>query len=191
VKGKVSLPPVSEERVPPSFGRVLGGSAIGATAGAGVGLLLVKAGSEADPDGDPNPGVQPESEAAATIIAAGLAAFVVGGPIGAVEIGGIEERRRDAYVMAGFGELMVGALGIALAGQLHDSPTARLAGLGTGMVLGAAGGAYLVASKEEQDGLFSYRKGQWRTSVPDMRILLHSTIARSPSVGVTVVSARL
>jgi len=115
------------------------------TVGGGVGYLLLRAGADLDPERDAGLGEDPESEAAAALMGAGLVAIVMGGPVGAVEIGGIDRRRRDAYVTAGFGEAITGILGLALAGQIHDSSTVRLVGLGSGMVLGSAGGASLVA----------------------------------------------
>jgi hypothetical protein len=186
-----SLPSASDETEQPSFGRILGGSAIGVTVGGGIGYALLKAGAEADPNEDTDLGEDPESEAATAIMGAGLVVVVMGGPIGAVDLGGIEHRRRDAYVMAGFGEAIAGMLGLALAGQLHDSRTSRLAGLGMGMALGAAGGAYLVASQERQDGLFSYQEGNWQLAPPDVHVRPNLTTDRSPSVGIALVSVEL
>ncbi len=184
--------PQKQETERPSFGQLLGGSALGVPVGVGTGLLLLKASAEADPDGDRyDRGETPESEAAAAIGAIGLVALVAGGPIGAVEMGGIEHRRRDAYVAAGFGELVAGALGLVLAGQLHDSRTARLIGGGTGMTLGSAGGAYLVASQEKQDGLFGYRDGEWHLAPPGVRVRPNVGTDRSPSVGIALVSVEL
>lgn len=175
----------------PTFERILGGSALGVMAGGGIGNLLLKAGAEVDPNRDADPGTGPESEAARAIMGIGLAAVVMGGPVGAVELGGIEHRRRDAYVAAGFGEAIVGILGLVLAGQIHDSSAARLVGLGSGMVLGTAGGAFLVASQKRQDGLFSYQEGDWQIAPPDVRVRPNLTTDRSPSVGVALVSVEL
>jgi hypothetical protein len=184
-----SLLSASDETERPSVGRILGGSAIGGTVGGGIGYLLLKAGAEADPNDDRDLGEDPESEAATAIMGVGLVAVVMGGPIGAVEIGGIEHRRRDAYVAAGFGEAVAGMLGLALAGQIHDSSTARLVGLGSGMVLGAAGGAYLVAVQETQDGFLSYQDRRWQVAPPDVQVRPNLMTDRSPSVGVALVSA--
>lgn len=193
--GAASTPTSSSQEKPDrsSLGKILGGSALGVSAGMGTGLLLLKASAEIDPNGDRyDRGENPESEAAVAVGVIGLAAIVAGGPIGAVEIGGIAHRRRDAYASAGFGEAIVGMLGIALADQLHDSSTARLVGLSTGMVLGSAGGAYLVASREKKsNGLFSYRDGDWQVAPPNVRVRPHLMSSRTPSVGVALVSVEL
>lgn len=122
----------------------------------------------------------------------GVAAMAAGGPIGAVRGGGIERNRRSAYVGAGAGELVVGLLGYALAGQVDDGTPSRLVGMGAGMAVGAAVGAVWSASAQEKgdDGLLSYRNGHWRIAKPDVRIQPHLTTDRSSSVGVTLLSAR-
>ena len=165
----------------------------GPDVGVGVGLLLLKGAAEVD-EGTTDRTVwrdDPESEAAGMLVLAGFAAIAAGGPIGAVEGAGMERGRWDAYAGAGFGEFVAGVLGYALAGQLHDSTPSRLVGLGAGMAVGSATGAVWVASAQaEDDGLFSYQNGRWQVSTPDVQVRPHLATPRSPSVGVTVVSAR-
>jgi len=189
---EVPVPSPSKGTERPSFGRLLGGSALGVPVGMGAGLLLLRASAEADAGGDRyDRREDPEAEAAAAIGLIGVAAIVAGGPVGAVEVGGIEHRRRDAYVAAGFGELIVGALGTVLAGELHDSRTARAVGLGTGMMLGSAGGAYLVATQPRSEGMFDYEAGHWQLGPPQVQVRPHLGTDRRPSVTVTLVSAEL
>jgi hypothetical protein len=176
----------------PRIGRALFGSTVGVGAGVGVGLLLLKAVDEASPEENTRWHDEEASDAAATMTLIGVAAMAAGGPIGAVKGAGIERGRRDAYVGAGVGELVGGLLGLALAGQLHDSTPSRLIGLGAGMAAGSATGALWVAAaqKETDNGLFSYEKGRWEMSVPDVQVRPRLTTPRSPSVGVTVLSAQ-
>jgi hypothetical protein len=187
-----SAPP--PEETPPSFGRILLGSTAGTSVGVGLGLLVVWSGDEAG-RGDYSAGSvwadNPEVVASRAEVIAGLAAIAAGGPIGAVEIGGIDRRRGDAYVTAGFGEFVLGVAGLALADRLHDSTTSRLVGLGTGVAVGAAGGAYWVASQSTSDGLFRYQDGRWQVGTPAVRVRPHLTTDRAPSVGVALVSAQL
>jgi len=165
------------------------GSTVGTGIGTGVSLLLMKAGAEADPNGDRyDRRSDPESEAAATLVLAGFAAILAGGPVGAVE-GGDIERRRDAYVAAGVGEFVVGVAGYALATRLHGSTPSRLIGLGVGAALGAAGGAYWVASQEKREGLLSYQE-EWQITPPDVRVRPNLAKDRSPSVNVALVSVQ-
>lgn len=185
------LPGPSEtDTVSSHFGRILLGSTVGAGVGTGVGLLLIKGAAEATPDDESDRRAEnPASDAAATMGLIGVAAIVAGGPVGAVEIGGIE-RRRDAYVAGGIGEFVFGVAGLVLAGHLHDSTPARLIGLGTGVAVGAAGGAYWVASRPEPEGLFSYQDGRWQVGPPEVRVQPHFTTNRAPSVGVSLVSVQ-
>jgi len=174
-------------------GRALVGSTIGVGAGVGIGLLLLKGAAEGSPDEEAdNWREQQASDAAGMMTLIGVAAMAAGGPIGAVKGGGIERNRRDAYVGAGVGEFVGGILGLVLAGQIHDSTPSRLIGLGMGMAVGAAAGAVWVASAQKtqrEDGLFSYQKGRWQLSAPDVQVRPHLTTNRLPSVGVTVISA--
>lgn len=175
----------------PRIGRALLGSTIGVGAGVGIGLLLLKGAAEGSPDEEvDNRRERQASDAAATMTLIGVAAMAAGGPIGAVRGAGIERNRRAAYIGAGFGELVGGLLGYALAGQLHDSTPSRLVGLGAGMAAGSAAGAVWVASAQGgKKGLLRYRKGRWRVSTPDVRVRPGLATGRKPSVGVTVVSA--
>ncbi len=120
----------------------------------------------------------------------GVGAIIAGGPIGAVEVGGIE-RRRDAYAAAGIGEFVLGAVGFVLADRLHDSLSSRLIGLGAGVTMGAAAGAYWVASQPEPEGLFSYRDGRWQVAPPDVQVDPNLATDRSPSVRVSLMSVQL
>jgi hypothetical protein len=186
----VPFPSEQEER--PSFGRILGGSALGTSVGVGAGLLLLRASAEVGPGDDRyDRREDPESEAAATMALIGVAAIVAGGPLGAVEIGGIEHRRRDAYAAAGFGEVLFGILGVALARTLYDGQTDQLVGLGGGVVLGSAGGAYLVASQPRSEGMFNYQKGEWQIGRPNVQVRPHLTTDRAPSVNISLVSVQL
>jgi hypothetical protein len=187
----ISFPNTSDTEPPPPFGRVLLGGTVGTGVGTGVGLLLMKAAAEAVPsDESSRSRNSPEQDAAATLTLIGVAAIVAGGPIGAVEVGGIEQRRRDAYVGAGVGEVLFGAMGYLLARSLSDATVARVCGLGIGVAAGAGGGAYLMASRAERDGLFNYKDGRWQMASPEVRVRPSLTTDRQPSVGVTLVAAR-
>jgi len=172
----------------PHVGRILLGSALGAVGGAGLGAALLQ-GAEAareEHDGrydDPN-----RTDPTIGLSMIGVAFIVGGAPFGAVRMGGIERGRRGAYVVGGIGEFVGGGVGYTLANQVHESRTARYVGLGVGWVLGAAGGALLAASQQEQStGLVGYSNGEWQVSRPVVRPGL--TFDR-PSVGVTLVSVR-
>lgn len=179
-------------RSSPHIGRAFLGSTIGVGAGVGIGLLLVKGAAEGSPEGEPDNWQERQaSDTAAMMTLIGVAAMAAGGPFGAVRGAGIERNRRDVYVGAGAGELVVGLLGYALARRLHDSTPSRLIGLGTGMAVGSTAGAVWVAlAQAEDDGLFSYQNGRWQVSTPDVQVRPHLTTNRSPSMGVTVLTAR-
>lgn len=156
-----------------------------------IGLLLWKGTADAGLDDEreyqtwhdkPSPGE--------VLFMAGLCAIVAGGPIGAVEGAGIQERRTDAYVVAGVGEFVLGGLTYGLTTRLDANSTGRLLGLGIGAVIGAAGGAALIAL-EKESGAVSYREGTWRVSAPDIGVRPQFASSRFPSINVTLVSVRL
>ena len=173
------------------FGRALGGSTVGVAAGTGLGLLLWRAAAaegfghdEYDRPGDDDPST------ADILFGAGLLAIAAGGPIGAVEGGGIEKRRTDAYVVATIGEVVLGGLGYGLIRQLDGGTAGRLAGLGVGAALGAAAGTALVASQGLR-GAVAYRNGSWHVAPPEVRVRPALASDRSPSIRVRLVSVRL
>lgn len=173
------------------FGRALGGSTVGVAAGTGLGLLLWRAAAaegfghdEYDRPGDDDP------TTADILFGAGLLAIAAGGPIGAVEGGGIKERRADAYVVATIGEVVLGGLGYGLVRQLDGGTAGQLAGLGAGAALGAAAGTALVASQGPR-GAVAYRDGSWRVAPPEVHVRPALASDRSPSIRVTLVSVRL
>jgi hypothetical protein len=128
---------------------------------------------------------------AAGIALIGVAAIVGGAPFGAVRMGRIKDGRTGAYVLAGVGEFVVGALGYALANRIHESASSRLAGLGTGVVVGAAGGALVAPTQEEQStGLVGYEAGEWSVSPPDVRVRPNVGRHRSLSATVSLLSLR-
>lgn len=173
------------------FLRALGGSTLGVAVGTSIGLLLWKgAAAEGLDDGERPRRGHDEPDTAEILFGAGLFALLAGGPIGAVEGAGIESRRAEAYVVGGFGELLLGGIGYGLASQLHDSPSVRLMGLGIGAAFGAAGGAALVASETER-GAVAYRNGTWRVVPPDIHVRPGLASDRSPSIRVTLLSVRL
>lgn len=179
----------SEEERAPSFGRILGGSSIGMVVGGGLGVLLIRQSSQVDhSDQWGRPRRDPEAEAARVMGMVGLACVVAGAPIGAVELGGIERRRRDAYVAAAVGEFVGGVLGYLLADRMHGSTSSQLVGLGAGVTLGAASGAAFIPSKKNQTGLFDYRSGTWNVSRPTAHARLPLSQVGSPAVGMTLVS---
>ena len=104
----------------------------------------------------------------------GAGAIVAGGPLGAVEIGGVERRRRDAYVMAT---------------ELNGSLETRLTALGTGMALGAALSTALVARRPADRGLVRYGSGRWNLGAPTVRVRPRGGAGRSSSVEVTLMTA--
>ena len=167
------------------------GSTVGVAAGTGLGLLLWRAAAaegfghdEYDRPGDDDPST------ADILFGAGLLAIAAGGPIGAVEGGGIEKRRTDAYVVATIGEVVLGGLGYGLVRQLGGGSAGRLAGLGAGAALGAAAGTALVASQGPR-GAVAYRNGSWHVAPPEVRVRPALASDRSPSVRVMLVSVRL
>ena len=173
------------------FGRALGGSIVGVVAGTGVGLLLWRAAAEEGLGDDQyDRPWRDEPDAASVLFGVGLLAIAAGGPIGAVEGGGIEERRTDAYVVATIGEVVLGGLGYGVVRQLGGETAGQLAGLGVGAALGAAAGTALVASQETR-GAVAYRNGSWHVAPPDVRIRPALAPDRPPSIRVTVVSVRL
>lgn len=185
-------PPVVPERGP-RFGRVLLGSTVGTAVGVGTGLLLVGAAKESGAGDDPPyDAADPESEAASTITMIGIACIVAGGPVGAVELGGIEQHKRPAYVGAGMGEVLIGVLGYVLGQSVHDSAGARLAGAGAGVALGAAGGAVLGARSAEpaSSGMVRYEDGAWTASIPDVQMRPRLASSRPPALDVTMLSLR-
>jgi len=129
-------------------------------------------------------------DTAAILFGVGLFAIAAGGPIGAVEGAGLEDRRTDAYVVATIGEVVLGGLGYGLIHQLDGGPAGKLAGLGVGADLGAAVGTALVASQGRQ-GAVAYRNGAWRVAPPDIRVRPAFASSQSPSIRVTLVSVRL
>jgi hypothetical protein len=119
----------------------------------------------------------------------GLACIVAGAPVGAVEMGRIERRRTDAYVGAAVGQFVFGVLGYVAANRLDGSPSARLVGLGTGVAVGSASGAVLVASQQKNTrGLFQQNEGRWTVTPPTVRLHPNLSTRRSPSVRVTLLS---
>jgi len=163
---------------------------VGTAVGVGTGLLLL--GAVEDPDANDTPyGVHdPESEAATTITMIGIACIVAGGPVGAVELGGIERHKRPAYIGAGMGEVMIGVLGYVLAQSAHDSDEVTLVGAGAGVALGAAGGAVLGARSAGtgSNGMVRYEEGAWSASVPDVQMRPRLASARPPALDVTILS---
>lgn len=155
--------------------------------------MLVEAAEDRESEGDSYDEVgDAESGTAGTLAMIGIVCVVAGGPVGAVELGGIERHRRDAYVGAVLGELVVGTLGYVLAREIHDSGGAKLAGVGTGVALGAAGGAVLLARSAEPEapGVFRYEEGRWSVSIPDVRVRPRLTSPRPPALDVTMLSLR-
>lgn len=173
------------------FGHALVGSTVGAAVGAGIGLLLIQgAKAEGRDDHHDHRWSNTETDAAAVLSAAGLCALVAGGPIGAVEGAGIEDRRRDAYVVAGVGELVLGLLGYSLAGGLGEGTGVRLFGLATGAVFGSAAGASLLASKVDR-GAVRYGDGTWEVALPEVEVRPRLGMDGSPAVNVTLMSVQL
>lgn len=173
------------------FGRTLGGSIVGVAAGTGLGLLLWRAAADEGfgNDGD-DPAWQDRSDADGVLFGMGLLAIATGGPIGSVVGARLDERRRDAYVLSGVGEVVLGGLGYGLVHQLEGNATGRLAGLGVGAALGAALGTVLVASQGSR-GAVAYQNGSWRAAPPEVRVQPALFSDRSPSLRVTLVSVRL
>jgi len=173
------------------FRRALEGSTIGVAVGMGLGALLLTAAEEEGVGDDERDRLRDDPpDTGSLLFAAGLFAVAAGGPIGAVEGAGLEERRAEAYVVATFGELLLGGIGYGLASQLHDSLPVQLVGLGLGTAFGAAGGAALVAS-EEPRGAVAYRNGAWQVAPPEVRLRPALTSNQSPLIRVTLVSVRL
>lgn len=173
----------------PRFGTVLGGSAVGATVGTGMGVLLLKGSAELYRGTDRNRQRSTlESEVATAMGLIGVACILAGAPIGAVELGGIDQRRRAAYEGAGVGELVGGIVGYALARGLQGATTLRFVGVGAGVVFGTAGGALLRFRQKKQEGAFSWRMGDWHVSLPSVRVQLPVASDRSAAVSVTVMS---
>lgn len=173
------------------FGRALGGSAVGVAAGTGIGLLLWRAAAgEGFSDDQYDRPWRDEPDAASVLFGLGLFAIAAGGPIGAVEGAGLEERRTDAYVVATIGEVVLGGLGCGLVRKLNGGTTGPLVGLGVGAALGAAGGAGLVMAKGTQ-GAVAYRDGTWRIAPPNVQVRPSFAAGGALSVDVTLVSVRL
>lgn len=187
-----SLSPSRDERPSPHFGRALLGGTLGIGIGTGTGLLLLTASTSVDPETESSPDVDQEAGEAASMLALlGVAAIVAGGPFGAVEMSGIERRRRGAYIGAGIGEFVFGVLGYVIANQLHRSISARLAGVGAGMALGSATGAVFGAlHQRSQRGLLRHAEGEWSVASPTVQLRLHRSTRHPPSVGVTLMSVR-
>jgi hypothetical protein len=124
----------------PSVGRIFLGSTAGVGVGAMVGAFVFTIAGELD-FGDRRSGRRnpPGAEAAGALFVIGAGAIVAGGPLGAVEIGGVERRRRDAYVMATVGEVLVGGAGYGAATGLNGSLETRLTALGPAWPWGCAG----------------------------------------------------
>jgi hypothetical protein len=160
-------------------------------AGTGLGLLLWRAAAEEGLGTDRSDRLwRDEPDAALVLFGMGLLAIGAGGPIGAVEGSGLEERRTDAYVAATVGEVVLGGLGYGLVHELNGGTTGRLAGLGVGAALGAAAGIALVAS-QGAGGAVAYRNGTWHVAPPDIRIRPALASNQSPSIRITLVSAQL
>jgi hypothetical protein len=173
------------------FGRALGGSTLGVAAGTGLGLLLWQAAAEEGLGTDrPDRLWRDEPDAALVLFGMGLLAIGAGGPIGAVEGSGLEERRTDAYVAATVGEGVLGGLGYGLVHELNGGTAERLAGLGIGAALGAAAGTALVASQAAQ-GAVAYRDSTWHLAPSGIRVRPALASNQSPSIRVTLVSVRL
>ena len=189
-----TAPPSSNrDEIPePHFGRALLGGTLGIGIGTGTGLLLLTASASVDPETESSPDVDQEAGEAASMLALlGVAAIVAGGPFGAVEMSGIERRRRGAYIGAGIGEFVFGVLGYVIANQLHRSISARLAGVGAGMALGSATGAVFGAlHQRSQRGLLRHAEGEWSVASPTVQLRLHRSTRHPPSVGVTLMSVR-
>lgn len=183
------------ETTDPHFGRTLLGSALGAAVGAGVGGLLLKGAAMAESDTDREDRIngnvgEPDPATIAAMI--GIACVLGGAPFGAVRMGRIEQDRTGAYVLAGVGEFVVGALGYALAHRLHRSTPSRLVGVGSGVVVGAAGGVMIAASQREQSiALVGYESGEWNVSPPDVRMRSNLGAPQSPTMTVSLLSLRL
>jgi len=176
----------------PHPGRIVLGSALGAVGGVGLGAALLRWAAVMDREQEDRVYDDPSrADPAAGIALLGAAVIVGGAPFGAVRMGRIENGRTGAYVLAGVGEFVVGALGYALANRLHESPSSRLVGLGTGVVVGAAGGALVAPTQEEQStGLVGYEAGEWRVSPPDVRVHPNVEGRQPPSATVALLSLR-
>ena len=173
------------------FRRALEGSTLGVAVGTGLGALLLTAAEEEGVGDDECDRLRDDPpDTGSLLFAAGLFAVAAGGPIGAVAGAGIEERRAEAYVVATFGELLLGGIGYGLASQLHDSLPVQLVGLGLGTAFGAAGGTALVAS-ETTRGVAAHRNGSWHVAPPEVRVRPACASGQSPSIRVTLVSVRL
>jgi hypothetical protein len=160
-------------------------------AGTGLGLLLWRAAADEGFGNDEYDRAGEDDPTTADILfGAGLFAIAAGGPIGAVEGAGLEDRRTDAYVVATIGEVVLGGLGYGIMRQLDGGTSGQLAGLGVGAALGAAAGTALVASQRRQ-GAVAYRNGSWRVAPPEVHVRPAFTADRSPSIRVTLVSVRL
>ncbi|GEM_PF-5619283 len=172
------------------FGQALAGGTIGVAAGTGLGLLLWRA-AAGEGLGDDRYGRpwHDEPDAASALFGLGLLAIVAGGPIGAVEGGGIEERRTDAYVVATIGEVVLGGLGYGLVHELNGGTAGQLTGLGVGAALGSTVGTALVASQGTQSAV-AYRNGTWQVAPPDIRVRPPVGPNGSPSVDVPLLSMR-
>ncbi|PQJ34089.1 hypothetical protein BSZ35_05250 [Salinibacter sp. 10B] len=184
--------PLQEKRPSPHFGRALLGGTFGVGIGTGTGLLLLAASASVDPETESSPDVDQEAGEAASVLALlGVAAILSGGPFGAVEMSGIDRNRRDAYIGAGIGEFVFGVIGYVIANQLHRGTSARLAGVGTGVVLGSATGAFFGAlHQRSQRGLLRRAEGEWSVASPTVQLRLHRSTRHPPSVGVTLMSVR-
>jgi len=159
---------------------------VGATVGAFVFTIAGELDFGDRRSGRRNP---PGAEAAGALFVIGAGAIAAGGPLGAVEIGGAERRRRDAYVMATVGEVLVGGAGYGVATGLNGSLETRLTALGAGMALGAALGAALVARRPADRGLVRYGSGRWTLGAPTVRVRPRGGAGRSSSVEVTLMTA--
>lgn len=173
------------------FGRALGGSTVGVAVGTGLGLLLWRAAAAEGFGKDwDDPAWRNRSDTGDVLFGMGLVAIAAGGPVGAVAGAGLEKRRRDAYVVGGVGEVVLGGLGYGLVRQLDGNASARLVGLGVGAALGAAVGTALVASQAPR-GAVAYQNGSWTVAPPEVHVWPALTADRSPSIRVTLVSVRL
>lgn len=190
-----TAPPSSDrDEIPdPHFGRALFGSTLGAGVGTGLGLLLLRGASavETENRGPYSNQESPEEKVAGAAVLIGIASIVAGGPLGAVHLGDIERRRTDAYVGAAVGEFVFGVLGYVAANRIRNTNSARLMGLGTGVAVGSAAGAVLVASQErKQKGALRWNEGTWSVGTPDLRVRSPLSSNRSPAVDVTLLSVR-
>jgi len=160
--------------------------------GAGIGLMMLQAFAEMDRRSDfygrPD---SPREDAETALLLASATAIIAGGPVGAVDIGGVEVRRSDAYRSAVLGEILLGFAAYGLLRGVSDNQSVHGVGLGVGAVIGAASGAYLVTRQSRSSGLMTFRSGTWDLALPDLQVDPNLGADRAPEVGISLVSVRL